>query len=311
MSGNRIVVVGSSNTDMIIKMPRIPLPGETISGGKFSMAAGGKGANQAVAAARAGAQVTLIARVGADLFGETAIENFEADGINVNCVLKDDEAPSGTALIFVGEDGENSIGVAQGANGRLSKADIEKFRDIIASADMLVMQLETPMESVTAAAEIAAAQGVRVILNPAPATPVPAEVLQHVDILTPNEHEARVLTGLEVRDEVSAANAAHILMKQGVDTVLVTLGAQGAFAASKTFNGMVKGFAVNAVDSTAAGDVFNGALAVALCEGKPLRESVVFANAAAAISVTKLGAQPSIPRRREIELFLSERSAHP
>ncbi len=310
MSRNRIVVVGSSNTDMIIKLPRIPLPGETITGGMFSMAAGGKGANQAVAAARTGGSVTLIARVGTDLFGETAIENFSADGIDVGCVLKDAEAPSGTALIFVAEDGENSIGVAPGANSRLSKADIEGFRGVIASADVLVMQLETPMESVQAAAEIAALEGVRIILNPAPAAQVPAEVLKRVDILTPNEHEAKVLTGLEVRDEVSAGKAAHSLMEQGVKTVLITMGAQGAFVASNGFHGMVRGYAVQAVDSTAAGDVFNGALAVALCEGRPLRQAVVFANAAAALSVTKLGAQPSIPRRREIEAFLRDTDRH-
>ena len=306
MPKNRIVVIGSSNTDMIIKMPRIPLPGETITGGSFSKAAGGKGANQAVAAARAGGRVTLIARVGSDLFGDTAIAGFVADGIDVSCVLKDAESPSGMALIFVAEDGENSIGVAPGANSRLSQKDIERFRDVVAAADLLVMQLETPMESVQAAAEIAAANGVRVILNPAPAAPVPAEVLRHVDILTPNEHEAKMLTGLEVKDEATARKAAEALMTRGVGKVLITMGSRGAFVASEAFRGMIGGYAVQAVDSTAAGDVFNGALAVALCEDRPLREAVVFANAAAALSVTKLGAQPSIPKRQEIETFLSE-----
>jgi ribokinase len=309
MSGNRIVVVGSSNTDMIIKVSRIPLPGETVSGGNFSMAAGGKGANQAVSAARAGGRVSFIARVGADLFGETAIEGFVTDGIDVSCVLRDKEAPTGTALIFVGEDGENSIAVAPGANSRLSKADIESFRGVIASADILVMQLETPLASVQAAVEIAAASGVRVVLNPAPAAVVPAEVLRQVDFLTPNEHEAKVLTGVEVRDEVGAEKAADLLLALGTKTVLITLGAQGAYVASGSMRGMVRGYAVDAVDSTAAGDVFNGALAVALCESKPLREAVTFANAAAALSVTKLGAQPSIPRRQEIEAFLSAHSS--
>jgi len=309
MPKNRIVVMGSSNTDMIIKVPRIPRPGETITGGKFSMAAGGKGANQAVAAARSGGRVTLIARVGNDLFGETAIEDFAADGIDVHCVLKDGEAPSGTALIFVGEDGENSIGVAPGANARLTRTDVERFREVIESADMLVMQLETPMETVEAAAGIAANKGVRTILNPAPAAPVPPDILALVGILTPNEHEAKVLTGVEVRDETGARRAAEALVKQGVGTALITLGAQGAFVLSEDFRGMVRGYAVEAVDSTAAGDVFNGALAVALCEGRPLRDAVVFANAAAALSVTRLGAQPSIPRRREIDAFLSSRGA--
>ena len=309
MPNNRIVVMGSSNTDMIIKLPRIPLPGETITGGKFSMAAGGKGANQAVAAARAGGRVTFIARVGNDLFGETAIGDFAADGIDVRCVLKDDDAPSGTALIFVGEDGENSIGVAPGANARLTCGDVEKFRAVIESADMLVMQLETPMESVDAAARIAEGKGVKTILNPAPAAPVPGDILARIDILTPNEHEAKVLTGVEVRDEAGAARAAEMLTAEGVGTAMITLGAQGAYVRSEEFCGMVRGYPVEAVDSTAAGDVFNGALAVALCEGKPLRDAVVFANAAAAISVTKLGAQPSIPRREEIDAFLSIRRA--
>jgi ribokinase len=305
MSGNRIVVVGSSNTDMIIKVPRIPVPGETVTGGMFSMAAGGKGANQAVSAARAGGKVSFVARVGADVFGQTAIEGFVADLIDVGCVLRDREAPTGTALIFVAEDGENSIAVAPGANARLTKGDIENARGIIASADLLVMQLETPIESVRAAANIAAAGGVRVMLNPAPAALVPAEILRRVDFLTPNEHEARVLTGVEVRDEASASTAADRLLAGGARNVLITLGAQGAYVASDSVRGMIAGFAVDPVDSTAAGDVFNGALAVALCESKPLREAVRFANAAAAISVTRLGAQPSIPWRREIEDFLA------
>jgi ribokinase len=305
MAKNRIVVVGSSNTDMIIRVSRIPLPGETITGGSFSMAAGGKGANQAVAAARAGGEVTLIARVGSDLFGEKALAGFAGDGIDVGSVLKDSESPSGIALIFVARGGENSIGVAPGANARLTKQDIERFRGVIAGADMLVMQLETPMESVQAAAEIAAANDVRVILNPAPAAPVPAELLKRVDILTPNEHEARVLTGVEVKDEATAGAAADAMIAGGVGTVLITMGARGVFVAAETFRGMIGGFVVDAVDSTAAGDVFNGALAVALCEGRPVREAAVFANAAAALSVMKLGAQPSIPNRQEIESFLS------
>ncbi len=309
MLKNSIVVLGSSNTDMIIKVPRIPRPGETITGGSFSMAAGGKGANQAVAAARAGGRVTLIARVGNDLFGKQAIGNFAADGIDVSCVRKDPEAPSGTALIFVAEDGENSIGVAPGSNARLTSGDVEGFRDRIESAGMLVMQLETPMESVQAAAAIASAKGVPIVLNPAPAAAVPGELLARVDILTPNEHEAKVLTGVEVRDEISAGKAAEDLLRRGVGAAMITLGPRGVFVESKTFRGLVKGYAVEAVDSTAAGDVFNGALAVALCEGRPVREAAAFANAAAAISVTRLGAQPSIPRRPEIDTFLSSRGA--
>ena len=302
---HRIVVVGSSNTDMIVKMPRIPAPGETILGGTFSMAAGGKGANQAVAAARAGGHAALVARVGEDLFGRKAIEGFVRDGIDVRGIVRDPEAPSGVALIFVSESGENSIAVAPGANGRLSPADIERHKDVIASAGILVLQLETPIETVQAAVELASAHKVTVILNPAPAAPVPDAVLQHVDILTPNEHEAKVLTGIEVSDEEAAGRAAGILMERKVGTVLITMGARGAFVASRGSREMVAGYSVKAVDTTGAGDVFNGAFAVALAEGRQLRTAVNFANAAAALSVTKLGAQPSIPTRDEIENFLS------
>jgi len=302
----KIVVVGSSNTDMIIKMRRIPKPGETIIGGEFAMAAGGKGANQAVAAARSGGQVTFIARVGNDLFGEQAIKGFADDGINVDNVIKDENAPSGVALIFVGGDGENSIGVASGANAKLSAEDIEKAREVISSAGVFLIQLETPMETVKAAVQLAA-HGARVILNPAPAQPLDDEVLRHVSILTPNESEAELLTGVPIENEEAAAKAATALRDRGVETVLITLGAQGVFVASDDFCGIAPGFSVTPVDTTAAGDVFNGALAVALAEQKPLREAVRFANAAAALSVTKLGAQPSAPYRLEIEAFLSTR----
>ena len=302
----RIVVVGSSNTDMIIQMPRIPRPGETILGGRFSMAAGGKGANQAVAAARAGGAVTFIARVGDDMFGRKAVEGFVADGIDVDHVIRDSQAPSGVALIFVADDGENSIGVASGANARLSPADVETARDAIASADVLVMQLETPLETVRAAAKIAADRRVRVILNPAPAQPLDDDLLGRVSILTPNETEAELLTGIRVDDEATAGKAARALLAKGVQTVLVTLGARGAFLATPEGGLPVPGFKVEPVDTTAAGDVFNGALAVALSEGRSLKESVRFANAAAALSVTKLGAQPSAPSRKEIDAFLAK-----
>lgn len=300
---NRIVVVGSSNTDMIIQMPRIPRPGETILGGRFSMAAGGKGANQAVAAARAGGSVTFIARVGSDMFGQKAIDGFVADGINVDHVIRDPQSPSGVALIFVADDGENSIGVASGANGRLSPADVERAKDVFGSADVLVMQLETPIETVRTAAQIASARGVRVILNPAPAQRLGDDVLKCVSILTPNETEAELLTGIKVDDDNGAAQAAKALLAKGISTVLITLGARGAFVATRDGGAVVPGFKVEPVDTTAAGDVFNGALAVALAEKKALEDAVRFANAAAALSVTKLGAQPSAPTRKEIDAF--------
>ena len=304
---NQICVAGSSNTDMILQMARIPRPGETILGGEFSMAAGGKGANQAVAAARAGGRVTFIARVGDDMFGRQAIDGFVRDGINVEHVTRDAQAASGVALIFVAAGGENSIGVASGANGRLCPDDITRASDAIVTADVLVMQLETPLETVEAAARIAAAAGVRVILNPAPAQPLSDAVLAHVSILTPNETEAELLTGIVVNDDHSTAKAAAALLAKGPAAVLITLGPRGTFVATADGQELIPSFKVDAVDTTAAGDVFNGALAVGLSQGKPLHDAVRFANAAAALSVTKLGAQPSAPARQDIEAFIAER----
>ncbi|MDZ7376465.1 MAG: ribokinase [candidate division KSB1 bacterium] len=301
----KIVVVGSSNTDMIVKVPRIPKPGETILGGKFSTAAGGKGANQAVATARAGGEVTFIARVGDDMFGQQALRGFEADGINTRFVKTDPVEPSGVALIFVDESGENSIAVASGANARLSPGDVEEAAEAIRSADILLMQLETPLETVRRAAEIARGAGVKVILNPAPAMPLDDGLLANLTIITPNESEAELLTGVPVTDTATAETAAKALLDRGVEVVIITLGSKGALLKTREQSKVIPGFKVKAVDDTAAGDVFNGALAVALAEGKSLEQAVRFANAAAALSVTKLGAQPSVPLRSEIESMLS------
>lgn len=297
---SKIVVIGSSNTDMILRCQHIPRPGETILGGEFHSAAGGKGANQAVAAARAGGEVVFVARVGADMFGDQAVEGFKRDGINVDYVFRDKKLASGIALIFVGDDGENSIGVASGANGALSVADLKKAKAAVAAADSVVMQLETPLETVRAAAAMARAAGVRVILNPAPAQPLPEDLLANVSILTPNETEAEMLSGVKARDEKSAAKAAQALLAKGVGSVVVTMGAKGALVATADMVQLVPAFAVTPVDTTAAGDVFNGALAVALGEGLPLVEAVRFANAAGALSTTRLGAQPSAPKRKDI-----------
>ncbi len=306
MSKPFIVVIGSSNTDMIIRLEHIPKPGETVLGGQFLMFAGGKGANQAVAAARAGGDVTFVARVGQDMFGERAVAGFVQDGINVQYVTRDKTAPSGVAFIFVAKDGENSIAVAGGSNGRLSAAEVKKAKRVIAGASAILMQLETPMETVQAAAEIAARAGVPVILNPAPARVLADELLQLVSILTPNETEAELLTGIAITDEATAARAAEKLRARGVKTVIITLGARGAFVATGTTRELLPGFKVRAVDTTGAGDVFNGALAAALGEKRPLLDAVRFANAAAAISVTRLGAQPSAPKRKEIEALLAK-----
>jgi ribokinase len=305
---NKIVVVGSSNTDMIVQTPHLPRPGETVLGGTFSTAAGGKGANQAVAAARVGGSVTFVARVGQDGFGDQAVQGFADEGIDVDYIVHDSQAPSGVALISVDAQGENCIVVASGANNNLGVADLNAAAGVIASADTVLMQLETPLETVEAAARMAHAQGVRVILNPAPACELSDALLGSVSILTPNETEAELLTGITVTDEASAQRAAEVLIGRGVETVILTLGAAGAYVYSEGFQGIVPSYPVEPVDTTAAGDTFNGVLAVALAEGRSLEQAVIFANAAAALSVTQLGAQPSAPDRERVEAFLKERS---
>ncbi|MGB5848317.1 MAG: ribokinase [Ignavibacteriaceae bacterium] len=299
-----IVVVGSSNTDMILKVPRIPKPGETILGGRFTTAAGGKGANQAVAAARAGGKITFIARIGDDIFGQQARRGFESDNINVEFLKIDNKEPSGVALIYVDEKGENSIGVASGANAALSTNDVEEAEEKIKSADILLMQLETPLETVNRAADIAKQAGVKVILNPAPACQLDDSLLSTLSVITPNESEAGLLTGIIVDDISGAEHAASRLLEKDLDTVIITLGSKGAYFKTRDHSELVPGFNVDAVDATGAGDVFNGALAVAMAENKPIGDAVLFANAAAALSVTKLGAQPSAPLKKDIDKLL-------
>lgn len=302
---NKIVVVGSSNVDLIIKGDKIPARGETVLGGTFYKAAGGKGANQAVAASRAAGEVSFISCVGNE-YGDESIEGFRRDGIHVDHVKKDPDIATGIALILVDKDGENSISVASGANLSLSVSDIQNAQQLIRDADVLLMQLEVSMDVVEKAAQIAFDAGVKTILNPAPARPLSDELLSKVAILTPNETETELLTGMSVRTESDAIKAASMIRKKGVEVVIITIGSKGALLASRDETKIIGGHKVEAIDTTAAGDVFNGALAVAIAENKALDEAIRFANAAAAVSVTRIGAQPSAPTREEIDNMRSD-----
>lgn len=297
----KIVVLGSTNTDMVIAGPKIPRPGETVSGGRFLMNPGGKGANQAVAVARLSSKrgnCTFIAKVGNDLFGRDSVVRMKKAGIDAKLIV-DRKEPSGTALILVTPKGQNVISVALGANGTLSPKDIAPYRSDIESAAALLMQLETPLETVVAAAKWAHAKGVPVILNPAPAAKLPRELYACLDWITPNETEAELLTGVRVTDAKSASKAVDVFLKRGVKHVAITMGAKGVYCGNcrKLYHGKK----VKAIDCVAAGDTFNGGFAVALAEGRSCKEAISFAQAAAAISVTRPGAQASVPFRTEVE----------
>jgi ribokinase len=293
--------VGSSNTDMVVKTERIPRPGETVIGGRFFMNPGGKGANQAVAAARLGGSVRFIANLGNDLFGQEALKQFDEEGIDTSYVTLDSQHPSGVALITVDSKGENNIVVASGANAAMNTEMIEKAREAIEQASVLLVQLEVPMDVVSHVCSLAAENGTRVILNPAPAQELPASLLRQVSILTPNETEASLLSGVSVTGSDTALKAARILCERGVATVVVTLGEKGALLYNNDLQMMVPAPDVSAIDTTAAGDVFNGALAAALADGKSLPDAVAFGCRAAALSVTRLGAQSSAPYLSELE----------
>ncbi len=297
---NRIIVIGSSNTDMVVKSKKLPAPGETILGGTFFMNPGGKGANQAVAAARLDGQVTFIAKTGNDLFGEQAIHIFKNEGIDIRFIIRDKKNPSGIALITVDENGENCIVVAPGSNAELSAYDIEDEAFVVEKSDVFLMQLEIPVSTVEFVAQKVAEKGNRVLLNPAPAKNLSNELLSSLYIITPNEIEAEILTGIKVTDRDSASKAAAKLHQRGVKNVIITMGAAGAYLLNDDFSDIIPVVPVKAVDTTAAGDVFNGALAVALSEGMSLTDCVKFANKAASLSVTRMGAQASAPYRKEI-----------
>lgn len=298
----KIVVVGSCNTDMVINMERLPLPGETLLGGKFFMNAGGKGANQAVAAARLGGKVNFVAKVGNDPFGIRSIDQYKAEGIGTKHVVVDKEHPSGVALILVDAHGENSIAVASGANAHLLPEDIDQAKGTIEDCDILLMQLETPMETIEHAAQMAKRAGGKVILNPAPAHSLPESLLANLYMLIANETEAEYISGTRITDMDSVARAADIICHRGVENVVITLGSKGAFIKERDTYHQVPALKVKAVDATAAGDTFCGAVCVALAEGRGIIEAVTFANRAAAVTVTRMGAQSSLPYRREVEI---------
>ena len=307
MTTSRLTVLGSINVDHIMNIAQFPAPGETVIGKQYQTAFGGKGANQAVACGRSGADITFIACVGDDAIGAEILAQLQRDRIHTAAVSVVPEATTGVAMIFVNEDGENVIGISAGANAALTPEHFAPYKGLVEQSDALLMQLESPLETVIAAAQAAKNHQTRVILNPAPARELPDSLLKLVDVITPNETEAEKLTGISVSDETGAARAAQVLHDKGIGQVLITLGSRGVWLSVNGEGRRIPGFKVNAVDTIAAGDTFNGAYVTALLEGKPADEAVRFAHAAAAIAVTRRGAQPSVPWRREIDAFHAER----
>ncbi|RSM31457.1 ribokinase [Aeromonas salmonicida] len=306
---NRLVVLGSVNADHVLRVPHFPRPGETLTGHSYQVVPGGKGANQAVAAARLGAPVSFIARIGDDAIGQQMRQGFEQDGIDVSTVELDETLPTGIAIIYVSDEGENSIGISAEANGALSPAMVKRHEAMIADAHTLLLQLEVPLESVFEAAKLARSHGTRVVLNPAPAQPLSSKLLALVDLITPNQTEAELLTGVKVSDEASAAQAAARFHQMGISDVMITLGSQGVYCSNARQQQLIPGFRVEAVDTTAAGDTFNGALLAAELAGADFNAAVRFAHGAAALSVTKFGAQSSIPSKVEVDAFLLAQTA--
>lgn len=302
----QLCVLGSINADHIISVPRFAKAGETLTGYGYQIAYGGKGANQAVAAARLGAKVDFIGCIGDDEIGRAMKMAFAKDGINTTPIQEITGETTGVAMIQVTEQGENSIVISAGANGRLDDSVVERFQNVISEADYLLTQLETPLQAVDLAIKTAKSHGTKVILNPAPARALPDELLQNIDVITPNETETEILTGIKVIDEQTACQAANVFHQKGIATVLITLGEKGVFVSEQGNGQIVAGFRVQAIDTTAAGDTFNGAFVTALLENKATAEAITFAHAAAALSVTRKGAQTSIPYREEVGQFLVE-----
>lgn len=296
-----IIVIGSLNADLVVKSPRFPQPGETISGEDLQIIPGGKGANQAVAAARQGVGVAMVGRVGSDSFGPFLLENLKSNQVNTSHVLVDESA-TGTAIIVVDANGQNSIVLSPGANGKVMPADVDSASFL--NAKLLLLQLEIPTPTVLRAAQKARENGLTVILNPAPAKSLPAEFLANVDILIPNESELALLTNLPVNDTSSAEVAAKELLKLGIKTVIVTLGSKGALLVTSTQVTHIDAYKVSVVDTTAAGDAFIGGFASAMLSGSSLEESVRYGCACGALATTKFGAQPSLPTKEETARFI-------
>lgn len=309
MKTGKLVVLGSINADHILNINHFPQPGETVIGKQYTVAFGGKGANQAVAAGRSGADISFIACVGDDDIGERVRKQLASDQIDTRPVEAIKDATTGVALIFVNAEGENVIGIDAGANNAVTPEYLERYKQQVIEASALLMQLESPLDTVIAAAKIAKEHNTQVILNPAPACELPDELLSRVDIITPNETEAEKLTGINVDNNEDAARAAKALHDKGIATVIITLGSKGVWLSQNGEGKLVAGFRVKAVDTIAAGDTFNGALVTALLEGKQMDSAVRFAHAAAAIAVTRPGAQPSVPWRKEIDDFLAQQEA--
>ena len=300
----KICVVGSSNIDLVVKSRRLPFQGETILGGEFLMVPGGKGANQAVAAAKLGAQVYFVAKLGEDIFGTQSFTNFKKEGVNTKYVTRTNKALSGVASIAVDEAGNNTIVVAPGANHLLISQDVKRAESAIASCGAIVAQLEIPVKTVEFAARLAKKFKIPFILDPAPAQKLSSALFAMTDVIKPNETEARILTGVEVTDAKTAGRAAGKLLERGVKTIIITMGAKGCFVLNNEINEFFPAKKVKAVDSTAAGDAFVGGLAFCIARGKTILEAVLFASNVAALSVTKMGAQSSMPSMKEVEKFI-------
>jgi len=307
----KIAVIGSTNTEMIFKAPAIPSAGETILGSSFSMSPGGRGANQAIAAVRAGGEVVFIGRTGNDIFGEQILKVLQQDTINTSYVIRDTTMASGISSIVLDARGESGTTITPGANSNLSANDLLQAKDSISSADVVLIQLDIPIETVRFAADLARISGAKVILNPAPALPVSDELLKSISILTPDASQAEILTGITITDERSAELAGRILLERGLNRVIITLRSKGAMVIDNGGAEHVPGFKMSSIDTSVVNDVFNGALAVGLAEGKNFYEAVLFANAAAAVSASKIGALSSIPYRKEImEVLKTAKRSH-